>query len=134
MKMNTGVELMIRETVQKFRKHRGGTDEWWYRREAWFDIREEAQDRFGLQEDEDETVVLKAFNEAWKADEAAVEGDQDSRNTAECERLEAKGLLVKTDKVTPEGRPVYMLTEAGEAAMARDCPSAFNRLMSKRAL
>jgi hypothetical protein len=74
----TELELMVRETVQKFRKHRGGTDEWWYRRKAWRDIQEEAQRRFGLQGDEDETVVLKAFNEAWKADEAAVEGDQDS--------------------------------------------------------
>jgi hypothetical protein len=133
MKVNTELKNMIRETVQKFRKHRGGTDEWWYRREAWLEIQKEAEHRFGLQEDEDETLVLKAFNEAWKADEAAVEGDQDSRDTAECERLEAKGLLVKTDRVTPEGRPVYMLTEAGEAAMARDCPSAFDRLMSKRA-
>ena len=83
----------------------------------------EAQDRFGLQEDEDETVVLKAFNEAWKADEAAVEGDEDSRNEAECERMEAKGLLVKTEEVTPDGHPVYVLTEAGEAAFGTDLAS-----------
>ena len=94
---------------------------------------EEAWDRFGLQEYEDETVVLKAFNDAWKADEAAVEGDEDSRDAAECERLEAKGFAVKTDKITPKGRPVYMLTESGEAALRRAYPSAFDRMMSKKA-
>ena len=86
----------------------------------------------GLQGYEDETVVLKAFNDAWKADEAAVEGDQDSRDAAEYERLEAKGLVVKTDKITPKGRPVYVLTEAGEAAWRMAYPSVFDRIMSKR--
>ena len=48
MKVNTELKNMIRETARKFRKHRGGTDEWWYRREAWLEIQEEAWDRGGV--------------------------------------------------------------------------------------